>query len=158
MTAKAKCAAAMQRFRRQMQNTMPPVARHIPDEANDVDVIDKNISRHIESIFMEQSLAESLKKEMTLAAQREQKQDEENMRDFVVQGKVVPKKPVDNESLALPKRLAALDALMIERYGKLEASFMQLTHEISSTTDLDLSLLVKHICLLLASSESNKQL
>ena len=88
---------------------------------------------------MEESLAESLKKEMTLAAQREQKQDEENMRDFVVQGKVVPKKPVDNESLALPKRLAALDALMIERYGKLEASFMQLTHEISSTTDLDLS-------------------
>ena len=51
--AKARSAAAMHRFHRQLQNSMPRSARQIPEEANDVDTVDRNITRHIEAVFGE---------------------------------------------------------------------------------------------------------
>ena len=138
--AKAKSVAAMQRFHRQLQNSMPRSATQIPEEANDVDTVDRNITRHIEAVFGEESLTESLRKEMISAAQREQKQDEANMNDFQVQAKAkAASKKNTSDQDALPKRLAALDALIIERCGKLEASCLHLFHEFSSAKDPDLS-------------------
>ena len=80
-----------------------------------------------------------MRKEMISAAQREQKQDEENMNDFRLQAKAKATARKNIADDALPRRLAALDALMIERCGKLEASCMHLFQEFGSPKDPDLS-------------------